>query len=353
MEASIVIPTCNKASYLELTLASLLRQSYPASQYEVIVVDDGSSDRTSEVLEYFAGQQWNFRSIKQRNAGRSAARNAGILATRGKIVIFVDDDCICCRNLVAAHTQRHAGASNKAVIGLCSDIFTRLPIDREQCKRELKKMLCDMRYTFTEHPAVIEAIENIVAALPVTLELITPEDIDKYPEKIELLAITNPDAYVYDAFQRIALQQFSCPWEFFVTRNVSVDRDSLLKAGMFDEGFRGWGEEDPELGYRLFTAGVVFDTTLDAIIYHQAHPRNKEMTLKEWLGNYMKFCEKYDAPELYLKLQFARRLITLPDYEQIVGKIKAGLLGETDLQAIKERYEELIADCLETGLEPA
>lgn len=73
MDISVVIPTYNKAAYLELTLTSLLCQSCKPTCYEVIVIDDGSSDRTGSILEHFARQDWQFHAIRQQNAGRSAA----------------------------------------------------------------------------------------------------------------------------------------------------------------------------------------------------------------------------------------------------------------------------------------
>lgn len=350
MEASVVVPTWNKAAYLELTLASLLHQSFDGTSYEVIVVDDGSNDATHTVLEYFAAQEWNFRTIRQANAGRSAARNAGVRAARGKITIFVDDDCLCDHRLIAAHIACHAGISNKAVMGLCSSMITRIPLNREQYRQDLKEM-AGHDHPVSDHPSVLQAIENALVALPDTFNLISIEDISRRSEKVRSLLIpnTNPDDYY--AFEHIATVCKSCPWNWFITRNASVDTDALLRVGLFDEDFQGWGGEDIELGYRLCRAGVQFDAALDAVIYHQAHPRNTQAARQEWARNYVKFCEKYDEPEVYLLWQIFEQVISLYEYEQLIVQLRAGRLSEAEIAAIKKRYDEYVAKNLQIDLE--
>lgn len=86
---SVVIPTYNHADYLPVAIRSVLDQSYP--DLEIIVVDDGSTDDTHQVVTYFDGP---IRYIYQENRGLSAARNAGIAESRGKFIGFLDaDDC--------------------------------------------------------------------------------------------------------------------------------------------------------------------------------------------------------------------------------------------------------------------
>jgi GT2 family glycosyltransferase len=87
VKASVVVATCNGARTLNACLSSLQRLNYP--DYEVILVDDGSTDSTPEV----AGKFPSVRYLRQENRGLSAARNAGIAAATGQIVAFTDDDC--------------------------------------------------------------------------------------------------------------------------------------------------------------------------------------------------------------------------------------------------------------------
>src|SRR4029450_1113854 len=85
-KVSVVIPCYRQAHFLTEAIASALRQSY--SNLEIIVVDDGSPDNTEEVVRRFPGVRY----IRQRNQGLAAARNAGVRASTGDFVIFLDAD---------------------------------------------------------------------------------------------------------------------------------------------------------------------------------------------------------------------------------------------------------------------
>jgi GT2 family glycosyltransferase len=85
---SIIIPTFNGALRIGNCLNALLKQA--GRDVEILVVDDGSTDNTPEVIGSYAG----VRLITQRNAGPAAARNRGALAARGTLLLFTDDDCV-------------------------------------------------------------------------------------------------------------------------------------------------------------------------------------------------------------------------------------------------------------------
>lgn len=348
MDISVVIPTYNKAAYLELTLASLMCQSCEPACYEVIVIDDGSSDRTGKILEQFARQHWQFHAITQQHAGRSAARNTGIRVARGKIVLFLDDDCLCQRTLLQTHRSHHHAVGNTVVIGVGWDVIAHLQISREQGRQNLETCLRRMPFMATDTQAVMHVIERAVADLPTTINLLTAEDIVHHPEKIDALAIALPTSEERDYFQRIAQSRCRCPWLFFITRNVSVTRTLLLEVGLFDERFQGWGEEDQELGYRLFRAGATFDATMEAAVYHQLHPYH-ERSDKEFLRNYLRFAEKYHRPEIYLRAQLIQHLLSRQAYEQVVERIEAGRVSEQELAAMKAYYDRFRQHVSEEG----
>ncbi len=90
MKFSIIIPTYNRLSQIQATLESVYNQTF--DDFEIIVVDDGSSDGTSEFLDNVSRK--NFSVVHQNNRGPSAARNAGIRIAQGEIFVFTDDDCI-------------------------------------------------------------------------------------------------------------------------------------------------------------------------------------------------------------------------------------------------------------------
>src|SRR4051812_17019821 len=84
---SIIIPAYNSERYLRASLQSVLEQTY--RDYEVIVVDDGSTDGTKAAV---LGVEGSIRYIYQSNQGPSAARNTGIAAARGDFICFLDAD---------------------------------------------------------------------------------------------------------------------------------------------------------------------------------------------------------------------------------------------------------------------
>ncbi len=106
---SVVISNYNYGRFLPAALDSVLRQTYTA--LDVIVVDDGSTDESAEVLARYDGR---VRILRQKNAGVSAARNAGILASRGEAVAFLDADDVWDHDKIAAQVER----LSKAPVGL-------------------------------------------------------------------------------------------------------------------------------------------------------------------------------------------------------------------------------------------
>ncbi|CUR54434.1 hypothetical protein NOCA2170006 [metagenome] len=89
-EISLVVPFYNVEDYLAECLDSLLRQTW--SDFEVVLVDDGSPDGSRAIAERYAAQDPRIRIITQENAGLGAARNAGIRNARGRYLAFVDSD---------------------------------------------------------------------------------------------------------------------------------------------------------------------------------------------------------------------------------------------------------------------
>lgn len=84
---SVVIPVYNAEKYLEETLASVLAQTYP--HIEIIAVDDGSKDRSIQILEQYPDR---IRVVRQANAGAAVARNRGVQEATGKWIAFLDAD---------------------------------------------------------------------------------------------------------------------------------------------------------------------------------------------------------------------------------------------------------------------
>jgi teichuronic acid biosynthesis glycosyltransferase TuaG len=87
---SVIIPAFNAAAFIAETLQSVQAQTF--TDFEVIIVDDGSTDETAAIARRFCGVDSRFFLIQQANLGVSAARNAGILQARGEWLAFLDAD---------------------------------------------------------------------------------------------------------------------------------------------------------------------------------------------------------------------------------------------------------------------
>lgn len=93
---SIIIPAFNSEKYLAETLRSVLRQTF--TNWECIIVDDGSTDKTASVIDSWCASDQRFTKVMQPNSGVSAARNNGVKHARGEYVLPLDSDDIISDN---------------------------------------------------------------------------------------------------------------------------------------------------------------------------------------------------------------------------------------------------------------
>ncbi len=208
MRFSIVIPTYNRRETLEVVLPSLTtEQNFPDDQYEVLLCDAGSEDGTRELVESLGVD--NVKFLPGPNTGRSGARNRGILAAQGEIVLFTDADIIADPALLSEHDLYHRRYPACAVVG--NEVQVDSLAHYEYCR-------------------------------------MNPQDFARHSPQREFL-----------------------PWHYFLTGNASVDRVLLLELEGFDENFQGYGHEDLELGYRILKAGYKIRYNPLAINYHW-HP---------------------------------------------------------------------------------
>lgn len=96
---SIIIPLYNEAHYLRRAITSVLNQSFRS--FELLLVDDGSTDSTFDLCNSFADDDMRIRVIHQSHLGKASARNAAIAIARGKYLYFMDGDDWCDKNMLA------------------------------------------------------------------------------------------------------------------------------------------------------------------------------------------------------------------------------------------------------------
>lgn len=206
---SIVIPTYNRPKVLARTLDCLENQEcgFP---FEVIVVDDASSLPFTD-LGFGMGKRKGWKLIRlPQNLGRSASRNRGIKLASGRYVLMLDDDIWAEPQLLQAHYDKQQEISGGVVVGA-------VPIARE-----------------------------------------VPHDIwnDYYRDWVESL------------HRRMERIKDDLTYHYFFTGNVSLPKDLVIRAGMFDEDFKGYSAEDTELGYRLKKMGAKIVYEPKAIGWH-------------------------------------------------------------------------------------
>ena len=100
MKISIIVPVYNVEKYLKRCVYSLLCQDLPSSEYEIILVNDGSTDNSVSIAKSFANKYDNIRLISQENQGLSGARNTGLAYASGEYIFFVDSDDFVKPNII-------------------------------------------------------------------------------------------------------------------------------------------------------------------------------------------------------------------------------------------------------------
>ncbi len=111
---TVLIDTYNHKLFIEDAINSVLKQNFPASNMEILVVDDGSTDDTPEIVRQFAPR---VRLIRKANGGQASAFNAGIAEARGEIVAFLDGDDWWAPGKLTAVTQAFAAEAGVGLIG--------------------------------------------------------------------------------------------------------------------------------------------------------------------------------------------------------------------------------------------
>ena len=117
---SVVMPTCNRRDALARALGAWERQLPADLPFELVVVDDGSSDGTAELLDGYGSDRFGLRAVRQDNAGPAAARNRALALAAGELVLFTGDDIEPDPHLLAEHRAGHDGAGDPhvAILGL-------------------------------------------------------------------------------------------------------------------------------------------------------------------------------------------------------------------------------------------
>lgn len=130
--ASIIVATYNREDILKKTLKGMLNQNYP-SKYEIIVINDGSTDNTKQILEEFSKHKKIRIFNLEKKSGPAIARNTGIKMAKYPVIVIMDDDCIPEKNwlkkLVSKISDKIGMVSSFDIYGGTSTAFLRKALD--------------------------------------------------------------------------------------------------------------------------------------------------------------------------------------------------------------------------------
>ncbi len=278
MYISIIIPTYNKSKRLELVLYTLCNQNYCHDNFEVIIVDDGSTDNTCDMVSKFiSNRKSNFKYIYQINKGRAAARNKGIEAAIGEVIIFLDDDRLVNSDYIKQYSTCLENNSNRNIVILGER--TNLYISKYEENFE------EIKQTFFSNPEII-------------LKRARKE---YFWSKVKCI-FDNPDIN----------------WIVFATGNVCMYKEQLCDVGKFNERFKGWGLEDTELGYRLWKNKAKFMYKPEAINFHIEHARNSIERKEDDIRNHNLLYELHPELPVLCFTQFVHGEISLEEFTRRV-----------------------------------
>ncbi|NDC62889.1 MAG: glycosyltransferase [Planctomycetia bacterium] len=238
IDVSLIVNTFQKRRHLALVLASIAAQRHVDGRFEVVVTDDGSTDGTAELVAEFAARaSFPVRFVTQPHDGFRLARirNNGVRQAAGGYLLFLDGDCILPHDHLAAYlARRRPGVAH---IGGCGRLS-------EAASAGLD-------------PADLEATDAAQ---------LLPRD------ERRLLARRHRKAWWYDLIRHPSKPRL-------VGNNFGVWRSDFERVNGCDERFRGWGQEDDDLGLRLRASGVRLESILDRTCsLHVWHPTDPTAT---------------------------------------------------------------------------
>ena len=274
VRCSIVIPTWQRAEALRETLVSLAHQF--CTDFEVFVVSDGEDPPTRALSEIYTPPfqlRWIFHP---QNQGQGAARNTGVQAAQGEILLFLDDDTPADPDLVSQHALHSAH----------SDPYARFAI-----------------YGKT--------IEDRQAPLPQWTDKFLQQTWERNLDHNRACIAAADTESIGDRIERAVSFGMNC----------SIRRDTFLLSGLFNPQLR-FQDEDMELGHRLYRAGVRFQFNPLAIAYHR---NSKSMT--QYFRRCWEFGGRTDAQRVFQLNQRnpqTRNLVSMcvgPLHRRLVSRI--------------------------------
>ncbi len=234
LKLSVIIPTHNRAKTLLQALEALAAQTFSKSEFEVIVVADGCTDNTVEMVRSYQAP-YRLQIFEQDGRGAAAARNSGAAIANGAILLFLDDDVTASPLLVETHVKAHQLAANRVVIGYL--------------------------------PPIMKGRNGF------------------FRKKLE--------EWWWEVYQHMQLRADRLSYRDLLSGNFSVSTQLFHLVGGFNTSFKC--QEDYELGVRLVQADAQLSFARDALGYHNEIADLKRWLYRKYSEGKVavQFCREY------------------------------------------------------------
>jgi len=258
MKLSVIIPTFNGENKILNLLYSLEKQTY--KDFEVIIIIDGSTDNTKQILEKYLNNHKSIRIIEQNNQGRAVVRNNGVKYANGDLLLFIDDDMVLVENCIYIHVEHHKNFPNSILTGV-------------QCENKIK-----CKTDFQSYKAYLSEKWNNV------LKTLMGKPLPK--ENI-----------------------------FITAANFSISKETFIKLDGFDERLKDI--EDYDLAIRAFEKDIPLYFDFNAFAWH-----NEEITCLSYINRQREYSKMYNKllimkPLLYSKHKI-RNLSKLNGFKEVI-----------------------------------
>lgn len=301
MNVSVIIPTYNGAHKIVNILHALSQQTY--KDFEIIIVIDGSTDNTKEVIVNFIESAGcipiinNIRIIEQANGGRAVSRNRGAKEASGDLLIFFDDDVRPVAECISIHSKHHLDFFNSILVG-------NVPEDMEKMRTDFQKYKAFLSHKWT-----------------VPLATANDSAITKYP--------------------------------YLTAANFSIKRQCFFDLGGFDE--RLTDAEDFDLAVRAYLGKIPIHFIQGAIAWHDDF-----ITCRSYIKRLRQYKVANDKleelkPDLIKSFrvnnQMTRRFIKSFIYTILSQKLFVDLVDDAGLlKILPKTWRYKLYDLITTGL---
>ncbi|GKX31031.1 glycosyl transferase [Vallitalea longa] len=231
IDVSVIIPVYNQAEQLMITLDFFAKQTYDFNRFEIIVVDDGSTERIIQKINnsYLSTLPYKIIIIRQGNKGRAAARNKGVEKASGEYLIFCDADRFPNNNYIKYYVDNKAYLSEFAIVGCPVDYYGKRH-RADICKKDIQGI-----HRFSRESNYYKKIRKI--------------------------------------FDEQGLTKSQIAWVSYLVGNSCISLDNFKKVGGFDPIFKDWGFEHFDFAFRLLKKGMYIKSCPYIYNYHIPHSR--------------------------------------------------------------------------------